>query len=222
VILEPLKNLEKLKGGINKRWIWKDTEAFNRSRDYLQKIGYSIQDINGELEYLAAPSMKDVVFVIVLIDWIREAVKALPALIRDDLIKGFVFLKQDELDRAEKYFIALRSFVVAHPLSTDRHKPLGLDGSQICVDVGGNTTGIMSLIKEDEWKHFDLSGMHNGKGNGCADIVLKIYDKEKYDMRFFVFVKVNSADMFYVATLLIEKLYALDKYLAGLKMREWV
>ena len=35
----------------------------------------------------------------------------------------------------DDYIKALRSFVVAHPLSTSRHSKYGLDGNYICVDI---------------------------------------------------------------------------------------
>lgn len=219
---DPLNNLDKLKGGFNKRWIWKDTESYNRSCDYLQKINYCIQDINHELECLSHPSMKEVIYLIVLIDWIKEAVNALPSLLRDGLTKRFSFQRQSDLSRAEKYFTAIRSFVVAHPLSTNRHEQYGFDGTKICVDIRRAEERFLPLLNDDSWKHIDLDGLHKGKGNTPSDIVLIIYDKNKAEMEFFECIGASSADVFIVAELLLEKLYSLDKYLNDLKKKDWV
>ena len=60
--------------GVYKKWIWGDTYNYSRICDYIQKINYCIQDLNNEIEALAEPTMKEVVYVIVLVDWICEAI----------------------------------------------------------------------------------------------------------------------------------------------------
>ena len=77
-IVDKLENLECLKNGLDKKWIWNNADSFSLSCDYLQKINYCIQDLNSEIGSLSNPSMKEVVFVIVLIDWICEAVDVCP------------------------------------------------------------------------------------------------------------------------------------------------
>lgn len=216
-----LDNLARLKGGLNKRWIWKDSESFHRGCDYFQKIGYCIQDLNTELGSIDNATMKDVVFVIVLIDWISEAVNALPTLLKDGLYKGFSFQKQAELDSAAKYLKAMRSFVVAHPLSTDRHKKFGFDGGKICVDVRSAKARLLPLLQNEIWSNIDHSGLHNGKSGNCVDFVLLIYDKEKDEMKYFKCIEANFSDLYRVAELYIEKIFAIDKYLIGLKKKDW-
>ena len=72
--IREIKNLNKLKYSLHKQWIWGNKENFYLSQDYLQKINFSIQDLNKEIQYLSKPTMKDVIYVIVLIDWINEIV----------------------------------------------------------------------------------------------------------------------------------------------------
>lgn len=115
-IVDKLENLECLKNGLHKKWIWNDADSFSLSCDYLQKINYCIQDLNSEIGSLSNPSMKEVIFVIVLVDWICEAVDCLPKLLIPDLRDGFSCEYESELEKAKKYFKAIRSFVVAHPL----------------------------------------------------------------------------------------------------------
>lgn len=73
---ENLKNLNDLKRtntrGIYKRWIYNFTDDFHLACDYLQKINYSIQDINSELNNDEL-GMKEVVYIIALVDWIKDS-----------------------------------------------------------------------------------------------------------------------------------------------------
>lgn len=116
-----LKNIDNLSIGIDKQWIWKDKDNYYRSRDYLQKINFCIQDLNRELNNLCNPSMKEVVYIIVLIDWIREAVDAIPKILRPEVMEDYVYENEDMTNKSIDFFKAIRSFVVAHPLSTNRH-----------------------------------------------------------------------------------------------------
>ena len=221
--VKPLQNLDHLYGGTSKRWIWQKGKNYSKSCDYLQKINYSIQDLNHEIESLTTPSMKEVVFVIVLVDWIREAVNALPNLLIDGLIKDYSYGKQAELDQANKYLSAIRSFAVAHPLSTNRHKDYGLDGDKICVDIrkDSSITSILFTHNED-WYHLNYDGLlPNAKGLP-SDFVLCIYSQQKNNMQFFEYIGADFSDLFHVAELQIDKLYSLDRYLEKIKKRDWL
>lgn len=49
------------------------------------------------------------------------------------------------------FFRAMRSFVSAHPLGTDRHPDYGLDGSLICIDIRGKSN-ILHFINSNMYK----------------------------------------------------------------------
>ena len=133
--MEELRNLNDLNRGIHKQSIWYNKDNFYRSSVYLQKINYNIQDLNKEIKNLSETTMKEVVYVIVLVDWICEAVDSVHKMLRKEVIK-FLNINDDAgLEQAKQYFKAIRSFVVAHPLNTDRHKAFGMDGDLICVDI---------------------------------------------------------------------------------------
>lgn len=119
-----LRNLNELNRGIHKHWIWGSEDKFSLSCDYLQKINYSIQDLNSEICNLCKPTMKEVVYVIVLVDWICEAVDSIHRILRKEVSCFLNISKEEDIQKAEKYFKAIRSFVVAHPLNTDRHTTL--------------------------------------------------------------------------------------------------
>lgn len=220
--INPLKNLNDLNGGTHKQWIWKRRETYLKSCDYLQKINYCIQDLNHEIDSLKNPCMKDVVYVIVLVDWISEAVNALPALLIDGMHSSFTYEKQSEIDIANKYFKAIRSFAVAHPLSTTRHETYGLDGDKICVDIRSKTSMVtQSFTRSEDWYHLDFDGLKRNAKDIPADFVLYVYSKQKDNMQFFEYIGADISDIYRVAELQIDKLYALDGYLGKLRKKDW-
>ena len=221
--INPIRNLNNLNRGTCKQWIWRKKENYSKSCDYLQKINYCIQDLNCEIEDLKNPSMKEVVFIIVLIDWIKEAVDELPKLLIKGLDKDFIYSKQSEIDVANKYFKAIRSFVVAHPLSTDRHQDFGFDGDKICVDIRCDLSTISKVITRiEDWYLLNFDGLIPNNKNDSSDFVLMIYSEQKDNMQFFKYIGASFSDLYHVAELQIEKLYALDKYLGKLRKKDWI
>ena len=223
--MEELRNLNDLDRGIHKRWIWGTKDNYFRSCDYLQKINYSIQDLNAENKNLSTPSMKDVIFVIALVDWICEAVKSIQEILLQDVLSGFIYKEDERVKKAGKYFKAIRSFVVAHPLNTSRHKDYGLDGDLICVDVRRKISPIVSTYsKNTDWFFLGIDGFQENAKNVSADFVLCGYSQKIDRMQFSKFIGANFSDLYYVAKLQIEKLYALGKYLGKLRKKDigWV
>lgn len=103
-----LKNLNELKDGIQKQWIWGSKDKFSLSCDYLQKVNYSIQDLNAEIHNLQEPTRKEIIYVIVLVGWICEAVDSIYKILRKEII-DYLDMKDDEkLRQAKKYFKAIR------------------------------------------------------------------------------------------------------------------
>lgn len=210
-IVDNLENLECLKNGLHKKWIWNGADSFSLSCDYLQKINNCIQDLNSEIGSLSNPSMKEVVFVIVLVGWICEAVDYLPKLLIPDLCDGFSYEYESELEKAKKYFKAIRSFVVAHPLTTNRHHNYGFDGDLICVDIG--KPGL-TFTNDSDWYHIDFFGLRANAKNENHDFILHIYSQKKSGMKFKNYIGANFSDLFEVARAYMKKVYALDRYLS--------
>lgn len=216
--MNELRNLNGLNRGIHKQWIWGTRDNYFRSCDYLQKINFSIQDLNLELKSLVSPTMKEVIFVITLIDWICEAVNSIQEILIPSVRNGFVYKKDEDVKKAEKYFKAIRSFVVAHPLNTDRHREYGLDGDLICVDVRAKISPIILTCKNSvDWFYLGIDGLQENAKDVPSDFGLYVYSQRIDKMQFFKYVKANFSDLYYVAELQIEKLYALDGYLGKLK-----
>lgn len=218
-MIDKIKNLSDLyRGdvcGIYKRWIYTSIEDYNKVCGCLQKMSYSINDLNKELATDERITLKKIVNVIVLIDWIKEAYTAICDLIRRDVVRDFCFSKSEELDVARKFFVAIRSFLVAHPLSTSRHKEMGLDGDFICVDIGSINDAFMNLLSghAELFYHIDYNGLKSNVIDSTDDLLLHSYSGEanKFNHSRFITCKLN--DVVNVAKLYVESLYELDKYL---------
>lgn len=198
------------KCGIYKRWIYKKVD-YNKMCDYMQKINYSIQDLNSTIDNLKKFDRRNIVYIISLVDWIREAFNAIIGVINSKVISNFRFLKQEELKRHSEYFRAIRSFVVAHPLNTTSHKEYGLDGNFICVDIREDI-GLFSLVKMPDKYVLTIDGL---KKENCSnmDFYLYCYSDKDDNMSHFKRVGCRYSDIYETAKLYIEKLYALDNYL---------
>ena len=220
-IISELNNLNEIrrleKRGIYKRCLLKSKEDYSKMCDYMQKINYCIQDLNSELPDMSELSNKSIVYIITLVTWISEAMYGMRQLYRKDILKGFSYEKEDELKMGYEYIRALRSFVVAHPLTTTDHSNYGMDGSLICVDIRFSLP-TSSFLDEKYFSYLDYSGYHKGKKLD-SDFYLYGYSKEIENMEFSVYIGCSMSDIYHVAELYIDKLYALDKYLAKQKGR---
>ena len=207
--------------GVYKKWIWGDTYNYSRICDYIQKINYCIQDLNNEIEALAEPTMKEVVYVIVLVDWICEAIEAIQKTLLCEVANNYTYKEEESIQEALRFFKAIRSFVVAHPLSTNRHKDYGFDGDMICVDVRRENTAITRIFSDcKDWYKLDFAGLQKHPQKPKADFVLYVYSKKDDGMQYFKYIGVELKDIYQVAELQIKKLYDLDKYLEGIKKKD--
>ena len=150
----------------------------------------------------------------ILYDWICEAYKSIQKAIKEDVIIDFYYSKEENLNTATEYLKALRSYVIAHPLSTNRHKQYELDGSFICVDI--RTCGFKALnitTNNQDWHHLDINGLHHNAKKYNFDFVLYSYIENSDKSTRSQVIGVELADIYKVAELYIDKLYELDNYL---------
>ena len=191
--------------------------------DCLQKINYSIQDLNHELDSLSDRPMKEVVFVISLVDWIRDAYNSICNLLRPDVLTSFRYQNEAYAKKTKAYLTAIRSFVVAHPLSTNRHEEYGFDGDMICVDIKSQTDRLaLTLSNTDQWLYIGIEGIQEYGKDIPHDFLLMFYSKKMDKMRFFKYMGASYSDLYEVARVYIDKLYALDKYLAKKKRADYI
>lgn len=206
--------------GIHKRWVLNSKSAYNHLCDYMQKINFSLQDLNSEIPSLEDAHMKDIVYVIILSAWIQEAFEKIYNLVRSDVLQNFSYGKEDELKKAKKYINAIRSFAIAHPLSTDRHPKFGFDGNYICVDICIPKHDITFAFKKNDWFYrLDFERLHEEKAP--ADFFFYVYSEKDDAMMSFRYIGCCFSDIYNVARLYIDKLYALDSYLRKQKKADY-
>ena len=217
--LSPLDNLNKIcrnnSYGLYKQWIYKNYD-YNKMCDFMQKINYSIQDINGLLDNFEITN-KNIVFLVVLVDWIKEAVSNIIELIDKKYLTNFLYHDEEKLGKYASFFKALRSFIVAHPLSTNKHKKFDLDGNYICYDI----RKVDYMFNFDRL-YIDLDGLRKFK-NDLIDFDLYCYSNKKDGMRYTVLISCNLNNIIDVARIFIDKLYEIDKFLKkNIKRRNFI
>lgn len=210
-MIEKIRNLNELRGGVQKRWPLKDKDEYNKLCDYLQKINYCIQDLNYEIEHNDKFRMKEIVFIIIQTVWIQEALDCIIKSYNKKVLSEFFYKNEDKIKKATRYLNAIRSFAVAHPLTTNRHEIFGLDGNFICVDIRVQDI-TFPLVKKEAFYHLDMEGIYKQRCESDS-FYLYTYSQKDDGMRFFRYIGCSIEDIFNVASLYIDKLYAFDKYL---------
>ena len=220
--IKQIKNLNQLPWeSIHRRWLWGSESNYALVCDYLQKINYSIQDLNNEIKNVKSDNeeiAKEVIYIVVLVDWIFEAVKSIKKLLKNNLGDRFDFEDDDNVKQAEKYLKALRSFIVAHPLNTDRHEQYGLDGNFICVDIRSPGDSFLSLDQRGEIRfHINLNGMSSGFSNRENSFILYSYSQKIDENESYKVIECNFNDLYYISSLEIENIYKLARYIKDIK-----
>ncbi len=215
-----LNTLKDLNRSIHKKWIYKDENKFNLAQNYLQKINYSIQDINYKSENLEINN-ESINFIVCCVAWIEEAYAFYEKSLKNGIVSNFNFSNETKLTQAKKYFKAIRSFILAHPLGTDRHKDMGLDGNYICIDIMTKDCPSIILLnnREKHFRSFRYDGMENGKKK--CNFFLKTYSNYFYNSQYSVYIGIVLEDILGYARLCINKLYELSRYLNKLKKKEF-
>lgn len=222
-MIDKIRNLNDLRRGdvrgLYKRWIYKTPNTYHKVCDYLQKINYSIQDLNSEIECLSKISAKEIIYIISLVDWIIESFNAIMKALKTIIIENYSYTRSSELNKAKAYLKALRSFVVAHPLSTNRHKEFGLDGNFICVDITPSIGPLFVLLNNhlEYFYRLDYEGLKEKTFDETDDFYLRSYSEKDDEMKFSREIGSKISYLYRVAELYIEALYELDDYLSKQK-----
>lgn len=195
--------------GIYKQRLARNTSDYLRICDYMQKINFCIQDLNSEREKLDSLEMRSIVYATVLTDWLVEAVEKVEESYIDGTWDEFTYDNASSLQKANKYLRAIRSFMVAHPLSTNRHKDYGFDGNLICIDIRLPNEGLR-LAPDNCFYLLDHEGQVAGKEEN-TDFYLYAYSRKVEHKVTSVYIGCKLEDIYKVAELYIDKLYAMDK-----------
>lgn len=213
----------KLVGGLDKRWIWKDgmgNDNYSLSVEFLAKVNNCITDLNSEIDGLSELSMKDVVYIAVLINWLSDAVYEIRELLPTHM-KEKVPKPDANMVKVVEFLKAVRSFIIAHPLHTDRHEKYKLDGTLICVDVRGPISEFdKAFARGIECFYFGLDGMEESTMDMDSDFHLLAYDKKSDGGLLYKYIHLKLDDLFYAANCRIKYLEDLDKELSKLKQKK--
>ena len=208
-----IKSLDQLNRGFDKHWIYENDFNFNLAHDFLQKINYSIQDINEIIsEGFPLKQRSKVIYFIMLITWIDEAILQLQNCCRKGILKNFEYSKVEEMERNTKYLKAVRSLLSAHPLTTNRHKYFGLDGNLICIDIG-TKNGIFASKLRGPFIELRPNGKTETEKINDTSIVIYSYSKEE-GAENFKFILLYPQDLINVASIYIDRLYKMNVYLS--------
>ncbi len=201
--------------GFENKLIFQKCNSSHFIMDLIQKIFYTITDLNNEISNLDTPTNKSIIYVITLVDWIMHAVRILIDTVPLDIIKSFSFDKDSYVKQAQRYISAIRSFAVAHPLETNRHKNYGFDGNTICVDIRPNSN--LSIMPNERCFYIDFTGKHPWSNEYKGDYCFYVYSKnDKYEC--FYALECSFFDLYTAAQLFINKLDAVSHYLSQQKI----
>lgn len=87
----------------------------------------------------------------------------------------------------------MRSFVLAHPSSIDRHESFGFDGDIMCTDIRGSKTRVMELL-DSRVSELTLDGLTKTDGLNDSDVLLSVYSRLD-GARFPQFIGFNRVDI---------------------------
>lgn len=216
-----IKNLDRLKRNNNKG-LYKQGLAISKEKyhlicDYLEKINYSIQDVEKELN--KKPDNSVLICILVYVCWIQESVNEIKNSYKEYAVKNFNY-DMSLLDDDKKFLNAIRSFVFAHPLTTNRHEMFGFDGTLRCIDIRPSETSITSCFwKSEDKKILDKNGL-NRYENQPVDYWLYIYNDKKYDNQFNQYIGISLKTICDIANDYMDFIYKLDNHLAKIKVQK--
>lgn len=202
--------------GFESKHFFQDGKSHEFVMDLVQKICYTVTDLNNEISKLDCPTPKTIIYVITLVDWIIHAVKLLTKAIPSDIIKDFTYDKEFYVKQAKEYISAIRSFAVAHPLETNRHKKYGFDGTTICVDIKPNRD-LLWMMPDERRFYIALDGKHPYSDKIGCDYCFYIYSEDD-GYKSFYSMECSFFDLYTAAQLFLDKISAIDQYL--FKQRE--
>lgn len=183
------------------------------SQNYLEKLKYICTDFdkiyNKDIKNI---TMQDVICAIIYMDWTIEAVD----MIEKELsyVLSTTFIASNKYDKLKDYSNALRSFIIAHPLETNRHSKYGLDGSFICIDIQPQANNF--IIGHGLYKYFSLSGLQNRPNKNKRYVYIKCYSANKINENrknhTISFVNIAYSNKVYWFGIALEDIYEVISY----------
>ena len=211
-----------LKSGIHKKWIYRKGFC-DLAFDALQKLKYSISDLNTSIDTTKTYKPKDVIYQIVLASWVEHSIKIYRDCLLDSIVGDFKNCECDKLDKPKEYLRAIRSFVVAHPLKTDRHEAIGFDGDLICSDIYTKPWPMhVPLTPKNRIDFLTINGIVSEGNINDSDYLLKVYSKKTDDFRFYKLLCCKLSDLYGCINSFIDDFVLMNSFLSKLKKANYI
>ena len=194
------------------------TLDYNLACDYLQKINYTLQDIRSEL---VKPLNRSVLIcLLTYTTWILEAVDELKKCYKQYVFQSVPF-NMELLETNKKYIRALRSFAIAHPLTTNRHLDYQLDGNLRCIDIQVNSPNnrSMDFSRQEQKFYLDIDGL-KAYNQQLVHYWLCVYNSKYQENKYFQYIGINIGIICNIVNDYVDYIYMLDKHLSKLKIRK--
>ena len=224
--IEPLKTTDGLgegKGGIWKKWPWKDPDHYELMSDLILKANYSIQDFNSTIKDGFSPNIKDTVFLVALATWIKDAYWQINYACLKEVIRAkFEFSRQNEFTEARNYLEAVRSIVIAHPLNSTRHEEYGFGPEgRICIDV--RRKSLLDSYPGSAIYRITPKGFEETDSVEDNEIALMTCRSTQAEIGKLHFEKccLDMCDIRNSAQVYIDALYELDRHLGRLRKKDF-
>lgn len=192
-------------------------QKYSLACDYLEKINYSLQDISTELQ--KKPDRSVLICIIAYTCWIQESVNELKKCYKSNVFNNFSF-NDSVIKENDSFLKAIRSFVLAHPFVTTRHKNYGFDGTLRCVDIRENGQDITFPFVKDKDKFYIDVNSKVTYNNQKVDYWLYIYNDNEYGNMFKQYIGISVDTICKVVNDYIDYLYALDKHMSKTKIQK--
>ncbi len=147
-------------------------ESNYNSQNYLEQLSHICNDfdeiIKKSIEDL---SRSDILAAVTYTWWAIEAVDCIYKELNDTF--SINLITSSKYNEIHKFVIAIRSFIVAHPLETNRHPKFGLDGTYILTDI--YSTWSKFIRQPNDIIYLSIKGCNNKPSKNKSYIYLKVY-----------------------------------------------
>lgn len=208
--------------GLLKEWIWQSKSSHNLSCNVMEKMRFSIEDLNKMTKDLTPITMEKLIYCIALVDWLTSGLYLLEQTMYPAILKDFNYKFEDEYNTAIAFFRAIRSFVLAHPLETNRHPNYEFDGKIVCSDFRSPDAPLIkaSPKKAPRFYYLDTTKQREFTDSDNPDFYLLVHRKEAgdYTLRY---IGCNLSLIFNVAHITVHRIYALDEFLKTVTQKKY-
>lgn len=146
--------------------------TFYNSQNYLEQLCHVCEDIDNILKKNLL-TKEDIIALITYTSWSFEAVDNIKHELEN--IFNITLTPSNQYNLYNQFHKAIRSFIIAHPLSTNqkRHAPWNLDGNYVCLDVYYNFPKYLMNVSK---KYFSINGVKDKARTNKRYVYLKVYN----------------------------------------------